>query len=96
MWAGGGEAGGGEGGGEADGRDNIYLIYAAFFLVRVFKLVDKGIMPGFLHRNEKKGVRCLFRATPMACGGSQARGQIRAVAVSLCHSHSNARSEPYL
>ena len=28
---------------------------------------------------------CLFRATPMAHGGSQARGQIRAVAASLHH-----------
>ena len=38
----------------------------------------------------------LFRAAPTACGGSQARGQIRATAVGLCHSHSNARSEPCL
>ena len=43
---------------------------------------------------------CLFMATPMAYGGSQARGRIRAVASGLCHSnarsnttaHSNARS----
>ena len=35
----------------------------------------------------------LFRATPMAYGHSQVRGQIRAVAASLHHSHSNARSE---
>ena len=33
------------------------------------------------------------RATPMAFGGSQARGLIGAVAARLCHSHSNARSE---
>ena len=33
---------------------------------------------------------CLFRATPEAYGGSQARGLIRAVAASLHHSHSNA------
>ena len=39
---------------------------------------------------------CLFRAAPMAHGGSQARGQIRAVAASLRQSHSNARSEPPL
>ena len=30
-----------------------------------------------------------------AYGGSQARGQIRAVAAGLCHSHSNTRSEPH-
>ena len=35
----------------------------------------------------------LFRATPMAYGGSQARGQIRGTAAGLHHSHSNARSE---
>ena len=32
----------------------------------------------------------------MAYGSSQARGQIRVVAVGLHHSHSNARSEPHL
>ena len=36
-------------------------------------------------------VLCLFRAMPVACGGSQARGQIAAIAASL--HHSNARSE---
>ena len=35
----------------------------------------------------------LFRAAPEACGGSQARGPIGAVATSLCQSQSNARSE---
>ena len=42
---------------------------------------------------------CLFafsRAAPMAYGGSQARGLIRAVAASLRQSHSNAGSEPRL
>ena len=42
---------------------------------------------------------CLFaisRATPVAYGGSQARGLIRAVAADLHQSHSNARSEPSL
>ena len=32
----------------------------------------------------------------MAYGSSQARGQIGAVAASLCNSHSNAESEPHL
>ena len=36
---------------------------------------------------------CLFRATPAACGGSQARGPLRATAASLRHSHSNSRSK---
>ena len=38
----------------------------------------------------------LFRASPTAYGGSQARGLIGATASSLCHSHSNIRTEPYL
>ena len=39
-------------------------------------------------------VFCFFRAAPMACGNSQARRRIRAVAAGLHHSHSNAGSEP--
>ena len=39
---------------------------------------------------------CIFRVTPAAYGGSQARDWIRAAAASLCHSHSNAESEPGL
>ena len=42
---------------------------------------------------------CLFafaKATPAACGGSQARGQIEAVAAGLHHSHSHAGSQPRL
>ena len=38
----------------------------------------------------------LFMVASVTYGSSQARGQIRAVAVSLCHSHGNARSEPHL
>ena len=37
-----------------------------------------------------------FRATLTACGGSKARGQIRATAAGLNHSHSNLESEPQL
>ena len=36
------------------------------------------------------------RATPTAYGGSQARGQIGTTVASLCHSHSNTRSESHL
>ena len=35
----------------------------------------------------------LFEAAPVAYGGSQASGLIGATAVSLCHNHSNTRSE---
>ena len=38
----------------------------------------------------------LFRATPVAYGGSQARCRIEATAAGLHHSHSNARSGPRL
>ena len=38
----------------------------------------------------------LFRATPVAYGGSRARGPIGATAASLHHNHSNTRSEPHL
>ena len=38
----------------------------------------------------------LFRATLAAYGGSQAVGQIGAVAAGLRHSHSNSGSEPRL
>ena len=38
----------------------------------------------------------LFRAAPTAYGSSQARGQIRATAAGLHHSHSNVRSKPHL
>ena len=38
----------------------------------------------------------LFRATPTAYGRSQARGQIRAAAAGLYHSHSNTGSKSHL
>ena len=38
----------------------------------------------------------ISRAAAMACGGSQARGPIRAVAVSLHQGHSNAGSKLHL
>jgi len=39
---------------------------------------------------------CLFRATAVAYGGSQARGWIKAVAAGLYHSPSNLGSKPHL
>ena len=39
---------------------------------------------------------CLFRAALASYGGSQARGQIGAVAAGLQHSHRNLVSEPHL
>ena len=42
------------------------------------------------------GLFAISRAAPMAYGGSQARGQIGAVAAGLRQSHSNAGSESHL
>ena len=39
---------------------------------------------------------CLFEATPVAYGGSQAKGRTGAAAAGLHHSHSNMGSEPPL
>ena len=38
----------------------------------------------------------LLRATPVPCGGSQAKGLIGATVAGRCHSHSNMGSEPHL
>ena len=38
----------------------------------------------------------LYRAAPGGYGSSQAGGQIGAIVAGLHHSHSSARSEPYL
>ena len=37
-----------------------------------------------------------LRTTPVAYGGSRARGQIGAIEAHVCHSHGNARSEAHL
>ena len=47
-----------------------------------------SLLPSFLF--------AFFRATPAACGGSQARDWIRAAPAGLHHSHSHAGSEPRL
>ena len=48
----------------------------------------------FFLQNVKYFFLVISRAATMAYGGSQARGLIRAIAANLCHSHSDARSEP--
>ena len=52
-----------------------------------------------LYLYESHDFTCLilfFRAAPVTYGSSQARGQIRTVAASLHHSHSNVESQPRL
>ena len=58
-------------------------------------------MPNDIQRDKAKKnfCCCLFafsRAAPTAYGGSQARGQIGAMAAGLCQSHSNVGSKPHL
>ena len=65
----------------------IYIVGGVFFYLF---LVWGGI-------GDKMGIFFwLLRAAPAAYGGCQTRGQIRAVAAGLHHSHSNAGSEPHL
>ena len=50
------------------------------------------ILNSLHHSKNASSMLCfclLFRATPVAYGGSQVRGQIRATATGLHHSHSN-------
>ena len=67
-----------------------YLLASMIFLLKpVFSLSIPPKMNFF-------GLFAFSRAAPVAYGGSQARGLIRAVAAHLYHSHSNARSESHL
>ena len=69
-------------------------------ILSFFKMAGEGqkILMGLEGTDVSYAVQLSFflRAAPMTYGGSQARGQIRAVAASLHHSRSNARSEPPL
>ena len=49
-----------------------------------------------MYGREKWLIDYLFRATPMAHGGSQASGRIGTVVTGLHHSHSIMESEPHL
>ena len=55
-----------------------------------------GILNPLCHKGTPLFIYLLFRAAPMAYGGSQARCQIRATAAGIHHSHSSAGSEPCL
>ena len=78
--------------------DNTIYIYCK----QQYKISEYDL-PGQLIKlqtqNEKCNfffLSCLFRATPTAYGGFQARGLIGAVAAGLHHSHSNAGSKARL
>ena len=76
-------------------------IYILFLTLSSIMWLD--ILPSTIHQDLIAYPQILFiwffyffvfsRAAPMACGGSQARGPIRAVAAGLHHSHSNMGSE---
>ena len=55
-----------------------------------------GIKSASPQQYEPLKLDSFFRAAPVAYGGSQARGQIRALAPGLQYSHSNTRSKPHL
>ena len=78
-----------------------------FIAEQVFLLMGRfGQCLIWVHKAQLKGERKpkgreknffgSFRATPVAYGISQARGQIRATAAGLHHIHSNVGSEPCL
>ena len=55
--------------------------------------LSKTLIDNYPHFSFLFLVSLLFRATPAACGDSQARGPIGARDAGLHHSHSHARSE---
>ena len=67
--------------------NDLYIFYSTvndFFFFKLGTLLSFKFFNLFF---------CLFKATPTAHGGSQARGLIRATAAGLHHSHSNSGSE---
>ena len=64
----------------------IYIYINIFFLILSSITIERVLFFVFW----------LFRATLALHGSSQARGLRGALANGLCHSHSNARSEPCL
>ena len=57
---------------------------------------DRDVSEYIFAYSVPESVLFFFRAAPVAYGGSQAKGQIRAIAAGLHRSHSNAGSEPCL
>ena len=66
------------------------------FLFLCFLNFDWQKIPFYYFLKFNFFVLCPFRATPTAHRCSQARSLMRAVAIGLCQSHSNAISEPHL
>ena len=63
---------------------------------KVFKCCRSVAFFPFLFYNLIMFFAFFFRAESMAYGSSQTRGQIRVIAASLHHSHSNRGSKPHL
>ena len=65
-----------------------YYSFINSFLFCLFRIIHSFVVVSVCF--------CLVRATPAAYGGSKARGQNRAVAAGLHHSHSNTGSKQCL
>ena len=87
----------------------LYYIFLYGWLLNNVKKLHNGFHHTVLYERERGNQKrtaffffflfisflfLLFRATPAACGGSQAVGPIRATVACLHHSHSNERSKP--
>uniref|UniRef100_A0A8D0W5M5 Microfibril associated protein 2 n=1 Tax=Sus scrofa TaxID=9823 RepID=A0A8D0W5M5_PIG len=69
---------------------------ASHLYPRVPLTIHPCVHPSDVYSIKKNFFFHLFRAAPVAYGGSQARGRIRAVAAGLRHNHSNSGSELHL
>ena len=73
----------------------IYFLYSSVYML----MPSSNFIMVFLYMYVCMYVFCLFATSwvaPAAYGGSQARGRVRAVVISLHQSHSNTGSEPRL
>ena len=80
---------------------NIIYIFLIFTLIYVVSVSLKNVPIGYLIPIVSLSLSLslflfLFWDTLAACGSFQARGQIGAASVGLCHSHGNARSKLHL
>ena len=80
------------------GKSFVFIFNAQFFgivlsVTILGGLIGSGIFLFFFFFFFFFGLFAISRTAPAACGGSQARGRIRAVATGLHQSHSNTGSE---
>ena len=73
----------------------IKVVYTFDFFLKVI-IVVLGSLPFHVHFIITIIIIIIFRAAPVAYGGSQARSLIRAAAAGLQHKHSHTGSKPRL